>query len=194
MGFKKEDKSLGETLAAILVNFDAEDMEVLKKEIIKWLDTGAAYPIADSKWVSPVQRVPKKGGITVVPNAKNELIPTRIVTGWRVCMEYRKLNSVTYKDRFPIPFINQMLDQLVRRSYYCFLDGMPFGLCNALASFQRCMMLIFSNMVEDFSVVSDSCDDCLDHLGRRFLAMGRALTDLEKNEIKFRVNDEEITF
>ena len=63
--------------------------EVVKNEIIKWLDTGIIYPISDSSWVSPVQRVPKKGRITVMANEKNELIPTRTVTGWRVCMDYR---------------------------------------------------------------------------------------------------------
>ncbi|XP_060197992.1 uncharacterized protein LOC132626971 [Lycium barbarum] len=97
--------------------------EVVKEEIIKWLDAGVVYPIAVSKWVSPVQCVTKKGGITVVPNAKNELIPARTVTGWRVCMDYRKLNTATFKDHFPMPFIDQMLDRLAGRSYYCFLDG-----------------------------------------------------------------------
>ena len=58
--------------------------EVVKKEILKWLDAGIIYPISDSSWVNPVQCVPKKGGITVVANEKNELIPTRTVTGWRV--------------------------------------------------------------------------------------------------------------
>ena len=55
--------------------------EVVKKEIIKWLDAGVIYPIADSSWVYPVQCVPKKGGMTVVPNEKNELAPMRSVTG-----------------------------------------------------------------------------------------------------------------
>ena len=67
--------------------------EVVKKEIIKWLDTGVIYPIADSSWVCPVQCLPKKGGMIVVPNEKNELVPMRPVNGWRVCMDYRKLNS-----------------------------------------------------------------------------------------------------
>ncbi|XP_060181201.1 uncharacterized protein LOC132610807 [Lycium barbarum] len=97
--------------------------EAVKKEIIKWLDVGVVYPVADCKWVSPVQCVPKKGGITVVPNAKNELILTRTITGWRVCMDYRKLNSVTCKDHLPMPFIDQILDRLAGRSHYCFLDS-----------------------------------------------------------------------
>ena len=97
--------------------------EVVKKEIIKWLDAGIIYPISDSEWVSPVQCVPKKGGITVVANEKNELIPTRAVTGWRICMDYRKLNKATRKDHFPLPFVDQMLDRVAGMEYYCFLDG-----------------------------------------------------------------------
>ncbi|XP_024037598.1 uncharacterized protein LOC112097214, partial [Citrus clementina] len=141
-------------------------------------------------------------GVTVVTNADNELIPTRVTTGWRVCIDYRKLNSVTRKDHFPLPFIDQMLDRLAGHEFYCFLDGysgynqipiapkdqekttftcpfgtfayrrMPFGLCNAPATFQRCMLSIFSDMVErflevfmdDFSVFGDSFDQCLHHL------------------------------
>ncbi|GJV32757.1 hypothetical protein Tco_1393157 [Tanacetum coccineum] len=80
--------------------------EVVKKEIIKLLDTGIIYPIADSPWVSPIHCVPKKGGITVVTNENDELVPTRTVTGWRVCIDYRKLNEVTAKDHFPLPFMD----------------------------------------------------------------------------------------
>ena len=58
--------------------------EVVKKEIIKWLDAGIIYPISDNSWVSPIQCVPKKRDITIVANEKNELIPIRTVTGWRV--------------------------------------------------------------------------------------------------------------
>ena len=178
--------------------------EVVRKEVLKWLDAGIIYPISDSSWVSPVQVVPKKGGMTVVTNDKNELIPTRTVTGWRVCVDYRKLNSVTRKDHFPLPFIDQMLERLSGHAYYCFLDGysgynqihiapedqekttftcpygtfafrrMPFGLCNAPATFQRLMMSIFSDMIEntievfmdDFSVFGSSYDHCLQNLER----------------------------
>ncbi|KAL5556375.1 hypothetical protein UlMin_038611 [Ulmus minor] len=178
--------------------------EVVKKEVIKWLDAGIIYPISDSSWVSPVQCVPKKGGMTVVQNENNELIPTRVVTGWRICMDYRKLNKSTRKDHFPLPFLDQMLDRLAGKHYYCFLDGysgynqiaiapndqhkttftcpygtfafrrMPFGLCNAPATFQRCMMAIFTDMVEqfvevfmdDFSVFGDSFDSCLGNLAK----------------------------
>ncbi|CAN6552302.1 unnamed protein product [Malus baccata var. baccata] len=177
-------------------------MEVVKKEIIKLLDCGVIYPISDSRWVSPVQCVPKKSGVTVVANAENELVPQRIQTGWRVCIDYRKLNTTTRKDHFPLPFIDQMLERLAGYAFYCFLDGysgynqivispedqekttftcpfgtfayrrMPFGLCNAPATFQRCMMNIFSDHVEkiievfmdDFSVFGDSFDSCLHNL------------------------------
>ncbi|KAJ9566342.1 hypothetical protein OSB04_002308 [Centaurea solstitialis] len=176
--------------------------DVVKKEILKWLDAGIIYPIASSTCVSPVQCVPKKGGVTIITNDKNELIPTRTVTGWRICMDYRRLNKATQKDHFPLPFIDQMLDRLAGKEFYCFLDGysgynqiaiapddqekttftcpygtfafrrMPFGLCNAPATFQRCMMSIFSDMLEnsmevfmdDFSVYGTSYDDCLQNL------------------------------
>ncbi|XP_059301873.1 uncharacterized protein LOC132053786 [Lycium ferocissimum] len=126
--------------------------EIVQFEIIKWLDSGVVYPISDSYWVIPVQCVPKKGGITVVANAKNELIPTRTVTGWRD----------QEKTIFTCPY-----------GTFAF-KRMPFGLCNAPATFQRCMMSIFSDMVEesieifmdDFSVVGDSFDECLENLAQ----------------------------
>lgn len=97
--------------------------KVVKKEVIKWLDVGIIYPISDSSWVSLVQCVPKKGGVTIVGNENNELIPTRIVTSWRICMDYRKLNKAIRKYHFPLPFIDQILDRLVGKEYYYFLDG-----------------------------------------------------------------------
>ncbi|CAN6573569.1 unnamed protein product [Malus baccata var. baccata] len=87
-------------------------MDVVKKEIIKLLDCGVIYPISDSHWVSPVQVVPKKSGVTMVKNEDNELVPTRIQTRWRVCIDYWKLNVTTRKDHFPLPFIDQMLERL----------------------------------------------------------------------------------
>ncbi|GKB72528.1 hypothetical protein Tco_0933940 [Tanacetum coccineum] len=97
--------------------------EVIKKEVVKLLDAGLIYPISDSPWVSPVHCVPKKGGMTVFENEDNELIPTRLVTGWRVCIDYHKLNDATRKDHFPFPFMDQMLKRLAGNEYYCFLDG-----------------------------------------------------------------------
>ncbi|GFZ00847.1 hypothetical protein Acr_14g0004820 [Actinidia rufa] len=154
---------------------------------------GIMYQIADSKWMSPTQVVPKKFGVTVVKNVNNELIPTRIQIGWRMCVDYRRLNAVTTKDHFSLPFLDQVLERVAGRAYYCFLDGYsgynqleiamndqdktiftcPFGLYNAPATFQRCMISIFSDMVEqiwevfmdDFSVYGDSYDQCFENLG-----------------------------
>ncbi|GJU18754.1 reverse transcriptase domain-containing protein [Tanacetum coccineum] len=97
--------------------------EVIKKKVIKLLDAELIYPISDSPWVSLVHCVPKKGGITVIENEDNELIPNRLVTRWRVCIDYRKLNYATRKNHFPLPFIDQMLKRLAGNEYYCFLDG-----------------------------------------------------------------------
>nr|GEU77177.1 reverse transcriptase domain-containing protein [Tanacetum cinerariifolium] len=97
--------------------------DVIKKEVLKLLDAGLIYPISDSPWVSPVHCVPKKGGFTVVENKENELIQNRLVTGWRVCIDYHKLNEATRKDHFPLPFMDQMLERLAGNKYYCFLDG-----------------------------------------------------------------------
>nr|GEX59250.1 reverse transcriptase domain-containing protein [Tanacetum cinerariifolium] len=110
------------------VNEKSALIEVLKsqKKAIAWKLTdirGLIYPISDSPWVSPVHCVPKKGGITVIKNDENELVPTRLVTGWRVCIDYRKLNEATRKDHFPLPFMDQMLERLSGNEYYCFLDG-----------------------------------------------------------------------
>nr|GFA22607.1 reverse transcriptase domain-containing protein [Tanacetum cinerariifolium] len=97
--------------------------DVNKKEVEKLLDAGLIYPISDSPWVSPVHCVPKKGGFTIVKNEENELIPTRLVTAWWVCIDYQKLNEATRKDHFPLPFMDQMLERLAGNEYYCFLDG-----------------------------------------------------------------------
>nr|GEW62442.1 reverse transcriptase domain-containing protein [Tanacetum cinerariifolium] len=97
--------------------------DVIKKEVIKLLDAGMIYPISDSPWVSAIHCVPKKGSMTVVADENNKLIPTRLVTGWRVCIDYRKLNDATRKDHFPLPFMDQMLERLAENEFYCFLDG-----------------------------------------------------------------------
>jgi len=92
--------------------------EVVKKEVLKLLDAGMIYPISDSSWVSPVHVVPKKGGMTVVANEKNELIPTHTVTGWRMCIDYWRLNTATRKDHFPLPFMDQMIERLAGQAFY----------------------------------------------------------------------------
>ena len=86
-------------------------LEVVRKEILKCLDNDIIYPISNSSWVSPIQVVPKKSGITVVANENNELVPTPVQSGWRVCIDFRKLNAATRKDNFPLSFIDQMLER-----------------------------------------------------------------------------------
>ena len=146
--------------------------------------------------------LPKKRGTTLIINKKTELLPTRTVTGWRICIDYQILNKVTRNDHFPLPFIDKMLDRLMGNEYFCLLDGysgynqitiasedqekttftcpygtfafrrMPVGLGNASGTFQRCIMAIFSNMVEesievfmdDFSVIGSIFDNCLYNL------------------------------
>nr|GEX52255.1 DNA-directed DNA polymerase [Tanacetum cinerariifolium] len=138
--------------------------DVIKKEVIKLLDAGMIYPISNNPWVSLIHCVPKKGGMTVVANENNELILTRLIIGWRVCRDYKKLNDATRKGHFLLPFMDQMLERLAGNEFYCFLDG----------TFQRCMMSIFHDMIEktmevfmeDFSVFGDSCSSCLTNLDK----------------------------
>ena len=91
--------------------------EVVRKEVLKWLDAGVIYPISDSAWVSLVQVVPKKGGTIVIKIENNILLPSRVVTSWRICIDYQKLNKATQKDHFPLPFMDQMLDRLAGHEY-----------------------------------------------------------------------------
>ena len=176
--------------------------EVVRIEVLKLLQAGIIYPISDSTWVSPTQVVPKKSGGTIVKNETGEELSTRLTTGWRVCIDYRRLNEVTRKDHFPLPFIDQLLERVSGHPFYCFLDGysgyfqieiapedqekttftcpfgtyayrrMPFGLCNAPAMFQRCMLSMFSDMVErimevymdDITVYEGDFEECLTNL------------------------------
>lgn len=88
--------------------------DVGKKEIIKCLDVGIICQICDSVQVSPTQCAPKKYGMTMIENEKIDIIPSRAVTGWRVCMDNWKLNKATRKDHFHFLFIDQVLDRLTR--------------------------------------------------------------------------------
>ncbi|GJZ31008.1 reverse transcriptase domain-containing protein [Tanacetum coccineum] len=196
-----------------------------------------AYPVGVAEddfvkvrnpWVSPIHYVPKKGRMTIVTNEDNELILTRLVTGWRVCIDYRKLNDATRKDHFPLPFMDQMLELLAGNEYYCFLDGfsryfqipidpqdqekttftcpygtfayrcMPFGLCNAHGTFQRCMMAIFHDMIEetmkvfmdDFSVFGDSFSSCLSHLDKMLKRCEDTILVLNSEKCHFMVKED----
>jgi hypothetical protein len=176
--------------------------DVVKKEVLKLLKAGMIYPISDSEWVSPIHIVPKKGGYTVVENEEGRLMTTRPFTGWRMVNDFRKLNKATRKDHFPLPFMDQMLERLASQKFYYYLDGysgflqipihpadqdkttftcpyrtfaykrLPFGLCNAPGTFQRCMMSIFSDHIEkimevfmdDFTVYGKDFETCLKNL------------------------------
>src|SRR4051812_17678096 len=97
--------------------------DVVRTEVLKLLATCIIYPIADSKWVSLVHCVPRKEGMTVVPIGKNELIHQRIVIGYRMRIDFRKLNKATRKDHYPLPFIDHMLERLSQNTHFCYLDG-----------------------------------------------------------------------
>nr|GEY48309.1 reverse transcriptase domain-containing protein [Tanacetum cinerariifolium] len=184
-------KELGdeEKFALIKRRVNPKIHDVIKKEVEKLLDAGLIYLISDSPWVSPIHCVPKKGGFTVVENEENELI---------------------------------MLERLAGNEYYCFLDGfsryfqipidprdqekttftcpygtfayrrMPFGLCNAPGTFQRCMLAIFHDMVEktmeifmdDFLVLDTKGAENLaaDHLSRLENPYENVLNPKEINE------------
>nr|GEX34509.1 reverse transcriptase domain-containing protein [Tanacetum cinerariifolium] len=127
--------------------------EVNKKEIIKLLDARMIYPVSDSPWVSLIHYVPKKKGITVVENENNELIPTRLVIGWRVCIDYWKLNDATRKDQFPLPFMDQMLERLAGNEFYCFLDGFSDSMLqrcedtNLVLNLEKCHFMVKEGIV-----------------------------------------------
>ena len=160
--------------------------DIVKEELQKLLDAGFIYPMSDSEWVSPLVLVLKKNG------------------KWRICVDYRELNKATKKDHFPLPFIDQVLDGLARKKLFSLLDGfngcnqiqispedqdktnftypwrtfsyrsVPFGLCNAPATFQRVVMSIFSELfydsfeiyMDDFTLYGDDFQESLSNLGK----------------------------
>ncbi|RDY04332.1 Retrovirus-related Pol polyprotein, partial [Mucuna pruriens] len=162
-------------------------LDHFKKEVTKLLAVRIIYPILDSRWVSPVQVVPKKSRMTVMKNQHGEL------NSWRVYIDYRKLNQATRKDHFPLPFIDQVLQKLARKymqihiapkdqhktTFTCPFSTfaythMPFGMCNAPSTFQRCMTSIFSDLLQncmevfmdDFMVYTALFDACFENLSR----------------------------
>ena len=152
--------------------------------------------------MSPTQVVPKKSRVTIVQNEKGGNMPVHLTIGWRLCIDYRRLNAVIRKDHFPLPFIDNLLERVFGYPFYCFLDGysgyfqieitvedlekttftcpfgtyayrrMPFGLYNAPVTFQRCILSIFSDMVErimevymdDITIYRGTFEDCLANL------------------------------
>ncbi|KAG7529619.1 Ribonuclease H-like superfamily [Arabidopsis suecica] len=165
--------------------------EVVKKDIMKLLEVGIIYSISDSSWVSPVHVVPKKGGVTVFKNEKDELILTRTITGHQMCIDYRKLNiSIHPDDQEKTTFTCPYGTFAYRR--------MPFGLCNALATFQRGMMSIFTNMIEDlmevfmdhFSVNGSSFEDCIENLYKVLARYEEKHLVLNWEKCHFMVQDE----
>nr|GEY76564.1 putative reverse transcriptase domain-containing protein [Tanacetum cinerariifolium] len=166
-------KTWKKAIAWKLTDIKGIDLEFCSHKILLKEEHSPKVP-----WVSPIHCVPKKGGMTVIKNDENKLVPICLVMGWRVYIDYRKLNKATRKDHFLLPFMDQMLERLAGNEYYCFLDGfsgyfqipidpkdqekttftcpygtfaykqMPFSLCNAPGTFQRCMMAIFHDMIE----------------------------------------------
>ncbi|RVW26875.1 Transposon Ty3-I Gag-Pol polyprotein [Vitis vinifera] len=114
-----EHDSGNECLQFMQATMDHDDVENEEACLIEAL----VQEHTENSWVSPTQVVPKKSGITVVKNDEGELIPTRLTIGWGVCIDFRKLNAVTKKDHFPLPFLYQVLERVAGHDYYCFLDG-----------------------------------------------------------------------
>nr|GEW14860.1 reverse transcriptase domain-containing protein [Tanacetum cinerariifolium] len=141
-------------------------------------------------WVSPVHCVPKKGGFTVVENEENELILTHLVTGWRVCIDYRKLNEATARTIFLYHQEKTTFTCPYRTFAY---RRMPLGLCNAPGTFQRKLteapILIAPNWDMPFELMCDASDFAIGAvLGQRqdkhfrpIHYVGKTMTERESN-------------
>ncbi|CAM8951278.1 unnamed protein product [Rhodiola kirilowii] len=147
-------------------------MEVVQKEVQKLLDADVIYPISNSQWVSPVHVVPKKIRITVELTAQGELVTKRIQNGWPVCIDYRKLNVVPRKDHFPLPFIDQMLDRLAGKPYFCFLDGFS-GYNQILIAAEDQEKTTFEILSPIQACVQVRVETDLEHLSQQFSSQRR---------------------
>ncbi|RVW98969.1 hypothetical protein CK203_033738 [Vitis vinifera] len=125
--------------------------EMVRVEVFKLLQVGIIYSTSNSPWVSPTQVVPKKSGITMVQNDKGKEVSTRLTSGWRVCIDYRKLNAVTRKDHFPLPFIDQVLERVSSHPSILLLLGWLL----------RRIMEVF---MDDITVYGSAFDECLVNL------------------------------
>nr|GEY17688.1 reverse transcriptase domain-containing protein [Tanacetum cinerariifolium] len=162
----------------------AKDLSVEEKaaliKVLKSHKQAITWKLSDIKGINPgfcTQKILMEddfepaGGFTVVENEENELIPTRLVTGWRVCIDYRKLNEATRKDHFPLPFMDQMLERLAGNEYYCFLNGfsgyfqIPIDLKDQEKTTFTCPYGTFAYLfMDDFLVFGNSFKTCLSHL------------------------------
>ncbi|RDX89973.1 Retrovirus-related Pol polyprotein, partial [Mucuna pruriens] len=155
-------------------------LDVVKKEMTKLLVIGIIYPISDSQWVSLVQVVPKKSRMTVMKNQHDELVPMRIQNSWQSWKKLAGKSHYCFMDGFfGYMQIHIALEDQHKTTFTCPFGTfaytyMPFALCNALSTFQRCMTSIFSDLLQecmevfmdDFTVYADSFDACLENLSK----------------------------
>ncbi|GJU72399.1 reverse transcriptase domain-containing protein [Tanacetum coccineum] len=173
--------------------------DVVKVKIVKLLDAGLIYAISDSPWVSPIHVVPKKGGITIVTNKDNELIPTRTVTGWRLSRNecYCFLDGFLGYIQIPLAPEDQEKTTFTCPYRTFAYRRMPFGLCNAIATFQRCMTAIFHDMckdfmevfMDDFSIFGNYFDSCLNNLSKMLTRYEETNLVLNREKCHFRVKE-----
>nr|GEU95669.1 protein NYNRIN-like [Tanacetum cinerariifolium] len=141
------------------------DSDFLLEEVDAFLalEDDPTSPEVDHSYFDPrgVHCVPKKGGFTVVENEENELIPTRLVTRWRVCIDYRKLNEATRKDHFPLSFMDLMLERLAGNKYYCFLDEKMLKWCedtNLCLNWEKSHFMVKEGIVLGHKISKDGIE------------------------------------